>query len=90
MPRTTGTGSPRRIVRDPGVCGGEPTVEGTRVPVSSIIVQWHFYLDLERVRDAFPHLNLPTIEKALAYYEKHREEIDGLIEEHERAAYAAN
>jgi uncharacterized protein (DUF433 family) len=79
---------PARIVRDPAVCGGEPTIEGTRVPVRSIIIQWQFYRDLERVQSAFPRVNVPTIKEALAYYEAHREEIDRLIEENERAAYA--
>jgi len=90
MARTTGTRATRRIVRDSRVCGGEPTVEGTRVPVSSIVIQWRFYQDLERVQEAFPHLDTATLERVLRYYGKHRDEIDGLIEEHERAAYAAD
>lgn len=78
-----------RIVRDPAVCGGEPTIEGTRVPVRSIVIQWLFYRDVVRVQSAFPRVDVPTIEGALAYYETHREEIDRLIEENEQAAYAS-
>jgi len=77
-----------RIVRDRRVCGGEPTVEGTRVPVSAIVVQWRYYQDVDRVREAFPHLDAGTIKKALRYYHKHRDEIDRLVEEQEQAAYA--
>ena len=77
-----------RIVREPGVCGGEPTIRGTRVPVRSIAIQWQYYGDLERVRSAFPQIDIPAIEEALAYYEAHREEIDRLIEENEQATYA--
>lgn len=79
---------PARIVRDPDVCGGEPTIEGTRVPVRSIVIQWLFYEDLAKIQSAFPRVDVPTIQGALAYYESHREEIDRLIEENEQAAYA--
>jgi uncharacterized protein (DUF433 family) len=79
-----------RIVRNPRICGGEPTVDGTRVPVSAIVVQWRFYQDVEQVRQAFPHLYTRAIETALRYYEKHRAEIDRLIEEQEQAASTAD
>ena len=88
MQSRTPSRSGERIIRDPRVCGGEPTIEGTRVPVSSIVVQWRFHQNLSRVHEAFPHVEVPTIKKALRYYEEHRQEIDGLIEEHERAANA--
>ena len=81
---------PGRIVRDPKVCGGEPTIRGTRVPVRSIVIQWQYYADLERVRSAFPNVDIPALKEALAYYEAHREEIDRLIEENEQAAYATD
>lgn len=79
-----------RIVRDPRICGGEPTVAGTRVPVSSIVLQWQYYQDYDRVQRAFPHLGLPAIKAALAFYEANRAEIDRLIEESEQAAYATD
>ena len=79
-----------RIIRDPRICGGEPAVAGTRVPVSSVVVQWQYYQNLDRVQRAFPHLDMPAIKTALAFYEANREEIDGLIEDSERAAYAAD
>jgi uncharacterized protein (DUF433 family) len=79
-----------RIVRDPLVCGGEPTIEGTRVPVSSIVVQWRVYHDIDSLRDAFPHVDESAVADALKYYENHRAEIDKLIEESERAAYATD
>jgi uncharacterized protein (DUF433 family) len=81
--------APSHIVRNPRICGGEPTVVGTRVPVRSIVLQWQHYRDLERVRRAFPRLDAEAIKVALAFYEANREEIDRLIEENERAAYAA-
>jgi uncharacterized protein (DUF433 family) len=79
-----------RITRDPLVCGGEPTIVGTRVPVSSIVVQWRHYGDINSLHDAFPHLDGPAIQAALAYYEEHRAQIDRLIEQSEREAYSAD
>jgi uncharacterized protein (DUF433 family) len=87
-PRGSKANRPARIVRDPAVCGGEPTVEGTRVPVRSIVIQWKHYRDLDRVLSAFPHLRIHDVRGALDFYESHRDEIDRLIEENERAAYA--
>jgi uncharacterized protein (DUF433 family) len=65
-------------------------VAGTRVPVSSVVIQWQYYQDLKRVQRAFPHLDVPAIKAALAFYKANREEIDHLIEESERAAYTAD
>jgi uncharacterized protein (DUF433 family) len=31
-------GSPTVIVRDLAICGGEPTIRGTRIPVEMILV----------------------------------------------------
>jgi uncharacterized protein (DUF433 family) len=89
MARVADKSQRARIVRDPRVCGGEPTVEGTRVPVSSIVVQWRYYGNLGSVHEAFPHLDISAIETALGYYKKHQAEIDELIESNEREAYAA-
>lgn len=80
------TVSAPRIIRNPRICGGEPTLAGTRVPVSSIVIQWRFDQDVDRLLDAFPHLDSAAIERALGYYAKHRAEIDRLIDENERSA----
>lgn len=36
-----------RIIRDPRILGGEPTVKGTRIPVWSIVVTHRYYGDTE-------------------------------------------
>ena len=82
--------SPVSIVRDPRVCGGDPTIAGTRIPVQSIVVSYRLYGDLTRVQHAYPRLDATAIRAALAYYEDHREEIDRLIEENEQAIEAAD
>jgi uncharacterized protein (DUF433 family) len=79
-----------RIIRNPRICGGEPTVAGTRIPVHSIVLQWQYYRDMDRVLRAFPRLNASAVSTALEFYEANRAEIDRLIEESERAAYAAD
>lgn len=72
-----------RIIRDPQICGGEPIVAGTRVPVSSVVVQWQLYRDRSRVLSAFPRLDEPSLNAALAYYEANHQEMDRLIVESE-------
>ncbi len=72
-----------RIVRDPVIVGGEPTVQGTRVPVRSIVVLHQLYGDTERLRRAFPRLDSDDIREALDFYSAHREEVDTLIAENE-------
>ena len=80
----------RRIVRDPNICGGDPTIEGTRVPITSLVVAYDLYRDLGQIRTAYPQVEIPTIMAALAFYEAHRQEIDALIELDEREAAAAD
>jgi uncharacterized protein (DUF433 family) len=81
--------TPWRIVRNPKICGGEPVIAGTRIPASSVVVQWLYYRDLDRVLSAFPHLDREGVECALDYYGKHKSEIDLLIEKSEQAANAS-
>lgn len=65
-----------RIVRNPRILGGRPIVEGTRVPVRSVVIS---YLNHGRtvaaVYEAHPSLPSGGAEAALAFYEEHREEI---------------
>jgi uncharacterized protein (DUF433 family) len=69
------------ITKTPGVQGGEPCVKGTRTPVRSIVGYFcQIYPgDLTQVQRALPHLNCKELEAALAYYDAHRDEIDGHI-----------
>ncbi|HEX5416174.1 MAG TPA: DUF433 domain-containing protein [Chloroflexota bacterium] len=76
------------VVRNPNVCGGEPIIEGTRIPVSSIVSLWLAYRDYDRVRSAFPRLDRDAIDCALVYYQLHQPEIDRLITDAAREAYA--
>ena len=71
----------RYITRVPGVRGGCPIIEGTRIGVHDVI---GLLQNGETVDSLCSSRCLPTITKAqvyecLAYYEDHRTEIDALI-----------
>ncbi len=72
-----------RIVRDPRIVGGEPTVKGTRIPVRSIVLFREHEGSLADIFKAFPRLTADDVREALAYYEAHRAEIDGYIRENQ-------
>lgn len=70
-----------RVARNPKIQGGEPTVRGTRTTVRSVVLVARETGGLAGVLRDYPHLNAEDVADALAYYEQHREEIDGLIRE---------
>jgi uncharacterized protein (DUF433 family) len=59
--------------------GGEPRIEGTRIRVSDIVArQREGRSPAEIASDrCYPHLSLAQVYSALAYYEDHRDEIEG-------------
>ena len=59
------------IVRNPKVCGGEPTILGTRIAVSDIVeLRYRLRWDVERILDEYPHLNEEQVITALEYYQR--------------------
>jgi len=70
---------------NPGVCGGEPCVVRTRIPVW-VLVQAHRQgtseADLLR---CYPTLRAEDLVNAWAYYREHRDEIEQQIVENESA-----
>ncbi len=69
----------RRIVCVPGRAGGEPIIEGTRVPVKSVVLLSRAYPQLAEVLQALPMLTTGDVANALAYYRTHRDAIDAFI-----------
>ncbi len=69
-----------------GVCGGEPVIKGTRIPVRLVAGCWRGGMSPEEIKAAYPHLELAQIFDALSYAEDHSREINNLIKE-ERATY---
>ena len=76
------------IARVPDIHGGEPTITGTRVPVRTVVLSLPDYGgDPRRLAEDFG-LEVAAVEAALAYYAAHRDEIERIIDQHERATYA--
>ena len=70
----------RYITRQPGVRGGHPLIEGTRIGVHDVIglLQNGETVDSVVTR-CFPSITRAQVYECLAYYEDHRGEIDGLV-----------
>ena len=73
------------IVRTPGVCGGNPRIEGHRITVQ-LIAERHVHLGWEagEIAEAF-QLTQSEVHAALAYYYEHQEEIERAIREDREA-----
>jgi len=70
----------RYIVRTPGVRGGSPRVEGTRVAVHDVIglLQTGETVDSVILR-CLPGLTRAQVYECLTFYEDHRGELDVLV-----------
>jgi len=68
-----------------GVCDGEPVIQGTRIAVRIIAQNWRGGLSPEEIQAEYPHLTLAQVFDALSYAQDHPEEMDALIEQHQRA-----
>ncbi len=70
----------RYIVRTPGIRGGHPRVDGTRIAVHDVIglLQTGESVD-GLVARCLPGLTRAQVYECLAYYEDHRGEIDVLV-----------
>ncbi|BBM70970.1 DUF433 domain-containing protein [Rhodothermus marinus] len=55
-----------RIVLDPEIMGGKPTIRGTRITVGTILNQLRFQSREELLQD-YPELTPEDIDAALAY-----------------------
>ena len=71
------------ITKIPGVCGGRPAIDGTRVRVVNIVYLLKHGYTPERMREVYPSLNLGQIHCALGYYYDHPEEIQAYMDEDE-------
>jgi uncharacterized protein (DUF433 family) len=56
-----------RIVSDPNICGGEPRIKGTRIPVHIILSHLAAGEDYETVLKQFPRLTRQDILACLEY-----------------------
>jgi uncharacterized protein (DUF433 family) len=56
-----------RIVRDPEICGGQPTIKGTRVLVLDILDWLKEDYSFQDIIDNFPMISKEDIQEIIAY-----------------------
>ena len=56
-----------RIVRDPEICGGQPTIKGTRVLVTVILDYILEGNSFEEILEGFPSITLEDIQEIIIY-----------------------
>lgn len=74
---------PRRVVRNSRILGGEPTLEGTRVPVRTVVEAVRYIGPVDEIVRAYPMLDHASVEIALDFYRQNRDEIDRYIVENQ-------
>jgi len=57
----------QRVISDPHICGGEPCIKGTRIPVHIILSHLAAGDDFETVLKNFPRLSLADIRACMEY-----------------------
>jgi uncharacterized protein (DUF433 family) len=67
------------IIRDPGVRGGRPIIDGTGITVNRIATWYNLGLRPEEIAGRIGHLSLAQVYAALAHYHTNRDEIDAEI-----------
>ena len=83
--RSAPTTTHPRIVCDPEIVGGAPTIKGTRVPVRAVACVWRATGDRAQIRRNYPRLSDDDVEAAIRYYEEHRVGIDAELLAEERS-----
>lgn len=69
------------IISDPAICGGKPTIAGSRVRVQDIYLLHELQgMSLDEILEGYPQLSPTQIYSALAYYWDHRDEIDAQMQ----------
>jgi uncharacterized protein (DUF433 family) len=69
----------------PGVCGGEPCIVRTRIPVWLLVRARQLGTSEGELLRSYPTLRAEDLTNAWAYYRAHREEIERQIRENEEA-----
>lgn len=69
----------------PGVCGGEPCIVRTRIPIWVLVRARLLGTTEADMLRCYPNLRAEDLANAWAYYRAHRDEIDRQIEENEVA-----
>ena len=73
------------IESTPGVCGGDPRIAGTRIPVWTLEHYRRLGLTEAQILGAFPTLRAADLVNAWIYVADHPDEIERHIRENEEA-----
>lgn len=73
------------IDTDPAVCGGEPRIVRTRIPVWLLEQARRLGVSEARLLECYPTLKAADLVNAWAYVRAHPEEVDRQIDENEAA-----
>lgn len=75
------------ITSAPGIAGGAPVVEGTRITVRTIAGYYQMGMDVDEILATLSHLKAAQVHSALAYYFDHQQEIDSELAKYADEAY---
>ncbi len=75
------------ISKKEGVCGGRSIIEGTRIPVWSIIKWYKLGMSIEEIMREFPQLSPSKVHDAFSYYYDNQDELEQDIIENEDESY---
>jgi uncharacterized protein (DUF433 family) len=64
------------IVHVPGICGGRPTLKGTRVSVCHLAQLYKAGDTVEEILQTYPYLSAAAVYDAISYYLDHQAEIE--------------
>ena len=64
------------ITSTPGISGGAPLIEGTRITVRCLAGYYQMGMTVDEILQSLPHLTAAQVHAGLAYYFDHQEEID--------------
>lgn len=78
------------ISKQKGVCGGRTVIEGTRIPIWSIIKWYKVGMSVEDIIREFPQLTPSQIHDAFSYYYDNQEEVEKDIAENENEKFFRN
>ena len=83
VPMTVSAAAPGypHVCRDPAVAGGQPVIEGTRIPVTTLVRAHQLGMDFDEILLQYPVINPAQLHAAFVYYFDHRAEIESLLRE---------
>ena len=60
-------GSQNRFVQEPGICGGEPVIKGTRVTLRTVLASLAEGASVEEILEDFPTLTAEDVRAVIAF-----------------------